>query len=168
MTGLGGRNSLPGESRASGTDRQNAAAKSLVSMDAKAYDLTVLYSALVAQGLLDTQARRRNRKEVKTMNIKASFLSALLFIGIAGTSAAVLGADDVLLKEEVAPGSNYCHMQFPAIRKRTLNWDHPILKSPGTGDIIDYYGSCDENPLGKDQVWQQRVENFRHRVEAQD
>jgi len=86
------------------------------------------------------------------MNIKTSFLSALLFIGIAGTSATAIGADGVLLKEEIAPGSNYCHMQFPAIREDTLNWKHPVLKSADSGDTIDFYGPCDENPVGKDQV----------------
>lgn len=29
-------------------------------------------------------------------------------------------------------------------------------------DIIDFYGPCDEDPLGKDQVHEQRIEN-QHR-----
>ena len=91
------------------------------------------------------------------MNIKRSFLSALLFVGIAGMNSTALSADGIILKEEVAPGSNYCHMKFPAIQKRTLDWDHPVLKNYGTGDVIDFYGSCDESPVGQDQVASQRV-----------
>jgi hypothetical protein len=98
----------------------------------------------------------KKRKEVKSMKIKTSLLAALLLVGsLAGKAMA---ADDgILLKEEVAPGSGYCHMQFPKIDEDTLFSDNPVLKSPDAGNIVDYYGSCDENPLGKDQVANQRV-----------
>ena len=36
-------------------------------------------------------------------------------------------------------------MKFPAIRPRTLDTDHPQLKRPDTGDVIDFYGACDES-----------------------
>jgi hypothetical protein len=77
---------------------------------------------------------------------------------LAGTA---LGADGVLLKQEFTPGS-YCHMKFPAIRPKTLATDQPELKQSDTGDIIDYYGSCDESPTGKDQVAEQKQEELRH------
>ena len=90
------------------------------------------------------------------MKIATSFLAGLVLMGSVGVSGAK-AADGVMLKEEAVPGS-YCHMQFPAIEESTLYTDHPVLKSADSGDIIDYYGSCDENPLGKDQVIAQRSE----------
>jgi hypothetical protein len=69
--------------------------------------------------------------------------------------------DGILLKDEITTG--YCHMKFPAIREGTLGSDHPVLKDPRTGDIIDFYGPCDENLLGKDQIQQQKLENLDQR-----
>ena len=88
------------------------------------------------------------------MKIAASILSGLLFIGTVGASSVALSADTILLKDEVVPGS-YCHMRFPAVRLDTLGSDHPVLQDASTGDLIDYYGRCDENPLGQDQIQQQ-------------
>jgi hypothetical protein len=101
------------------------------------------------------------------MKIGTTFLSALLLVAsLAGSAMAA--EDGILLKEELAPGSDYCHMQFPAIQARTLSSDHPALKSSDSEDIIDFYGSCDENPLGKDQVTSQREEYARQRLIDQD
>ena len=87
------------------------------------------------------------------MKIATSFLAGLVLMG-SGLGAAK-AADGVLLKEQDV-SSSYCHMKFPAIEESTLYTDHPVLKSADSGDIIDFYGSCDENPLGKDQVITQR------------
>jgi hypothetical protein len=89
------------------------------------------------------------------MKIPTSFLSALLLIGALAVTGAA-DAQDVLAKVELEPGSNYCHMKFPAIREDTLNSNRPVLKDAGTADIVDYYGSCDHNPLGKDEIASQR------------
>jgi hypothetical protein len=102
------------------------------------------------------------RKEVKTMKIAISFLAAVLFTSALGALNNAAADDGVLLKQEVTPGS-YCHMKFPAIRPSTLYSDQPVLKDSSTGDVIDYYGPCDENPLGKDQVQQQRLQNLPSR-----
>lgn len=94
----------------------------------------------------------------------SSCLSLLVLVGsLAGTAMA---ADDgILLKEELAPGSNYCHMKFPAMWPSTLDTEHPTLTNEpsnsgrdGSGDIIDFYGPCDESPTGPDQVWQQKLD----------
>ena len=95
-------------------------------------------------------------------NFKSN-LSILLVVGVLGTSGAALAADGVLLKEDIAPGS-YCHMKFPAIRPSTLAGNNPQLKSSTTGDVVDFYEACDENPGGKDQVVSQRIEH-EHQLE---
>jgi hypothetical protein len=94
------------------------------------------------------------------MKIATSFLAALLFTSALGAVNNAAAEDGVLLKQEVTPGS-YCHEKFRAIRPSTLNSDQPQLKDSSSADVIDYYGSCDETPLGKDQVHQQQLEN-RH------
>jgi hypothetical protein len=90
------------------------------------------------------------------MKIATSFFAGLIFIGTLGASGAALSADGILLKEEIAPA--YCHLKFPTIREDTLEGNHPVLQNPSSGDIIDYYGSCDHDPLGKDEIQSQRKE----------
>jgi hypothetical protein len=98
-------------------------------------------------------------KEVNKMRFTRLLPTALLLIGIMGTSATAFSADGVLSKEEVVPG--YCHMKFPAMRGSTLNWNEPVLKGSGSGDIVDFYGSCDENPTGNHQIAVQKIERER-------
>ena len=95
------------------------------------------------------------------MKIATSFLAALLLVGGLGVSNAFAAAPGVISNQVLTPGS-YCHLTFPAIREETLSSDRPVLKDPSTGDIIDFYGPCDTDPLGKDQVHQQRLER-QHR-----
>jgi hypothetical protein len=95
------------------------------------------------------------------MKIATSFLASLVFIGALGAVNAANGADGILYKQELTPGS-YCHLKFPAMREQTLSWDHPVLKDASDGDIIDFYGPCDEDPVGKDQVWQQKLDRWHH------
>lgn len=103
---------------------------------------------------------------MRIINIGESFLVALVLIGSWGASSNALGAgskapgaEGILLKEEYVPGS-YCHQKLPAIRESTLGGDHPVLSAD---EIIDFYGPCNQDPLGKDQLIKQRLENVdRH------
>lgn len=65
-----------------------------------------------------------------------------------------------VLTVQTIQDSSYCHMKFPAIREDTLSWDRPVLKdgSDSEGDLIDFYGPCDYDPLGKEQVQAQRAD----------
>jgi hypothetical protein len=110
----------------------------------------------VAESRITTQ-----RKEVKIMKLARSFFVALLFTNTFAVISTGIAADGILSKGEFNTGS-YCHEEFPAIRRSTLADDQPVLKDPGKGDVIDFYGSCDENPVGKDQVQAQRLED-QHR-----
>jgi hypothetical protein len=105
------------------------------------------------------------RKEVRNMKIATSILAAVLFTGILGVINTASGSDGILSKDELTAGS-YCHEKFPAIRQSTLDDNQPALKDSSTGDVIDFYGPCDENPVGKDQVQAQRIEN-EHRLEME-
>jgi hypothetical protein len=96
------------------------------------------------------------------MKIIKPILAALLLIGTLGGYHAAFAADGTILKQEVTSGG-YCHMKFPAIREDTLAEDHLVLKVPNEGNLIDFYGTCDEDPVGKDQVHEQRIENQHQR-----
>jgi hypothetical protein len=98
------------------------------------------------------------------MKIVRPIFAALLFICTMGNNAA-FAADGVILEQELTPDS-YCHLKFPAIREETLAGDHQVLKVPNDGNLIDFYGPCDEDPVGKDQVHEQRIEN-QHRWEME-
>jgi len=97
------------------------------------------------------------------MKIATSFLAALLFTSALGALNTAKADDGVLLKQEETAGS-YCHEKFPAIRGGTLAGNDPEVNP--TGDIIDFYGSCDEKPTGNDQVESQRIANFHHWVDS--
>ncbi len=89
------------------------------------------------------------------MKITTLFFAALLSLTSLAVSSASENPDGVVSKAQLAPGS-YCNIKFPAIDENTLNSDHPVLKSPSSGDIIDFYGPCDESPTGQDQVESQK------------
>jgi hypothetical protein len=99
-------------------------------------------------------------------NIAGASLAALLFIGAWGANSNAIaaesnaaGAKGVLLKEEYVPDS-YCHQKLSAIRESSLAGDHPVLSAEET---IDFYGPCNQDPLGKDQVHDQRRANTDRR-----
>ena len=92
------------------------------------------------------------------MKIATSFLAALLFTGTLGAFNNAMAEDGVLSKNQLTTAS-YCHEKFPAIRQSTLGNEDPTLKDSSTGDVIDFYGPCDENPLGKDQIQTQKLED---------
>ena len=89
-------------------------------------------------------------------SIKA-LLSVVFLTGAMGLSAMSVAADGVISKDVIAEGS-YCHMKFPAIREKTLDWNRPALKDASSADIIDFYGPCDHDPLGKDEIQAQLLQ----------
>jgi len=103
------------------------------------------------------------------MKIRTSVFVGLLFLSSLGAVNSAIAEDDgIISKQEFAPGS-YCHEKFRAVRPSTLYSDHPTLKSSDTGDIIDYYGPCNESPTGQDQIEEQKLDREnRGRWDVQD
>jgi len=93
------------------------------------------------------------------MKTLKSVLSVLFLAGAMGSSIGAAGAEGVISKDALTEGS-YCHMKFPAIREETLSTSHPVLKDASSGDIIDFYGPCDHDPLGKDEIQSQRLDEL--------
>jgi hypothetical protein len=93
------------------------------------------------------------------MKIIRTLLALSVLVGTLGLSTSPLWADGALSKVQL-PGTNYCHMKFPAIREDTLFTDKPELKDAGTKDVIDFYGPCDHDPLGKEEIRRQREDHL--------
>ena len=65
------------------------------------------------------------------------------------------GAEGIISKVPDSSGM-YCNLKFPAIKEDTLSSNRPVLKDPSENDIVDFYGPCDYDPLGKDEVQRQK------------
>jgi hypothetical protein len=91
------------------------------------------------------------------MKMATSFLAALLLAGSVGAGNAFAAAEGVISNATLTPGS-YCHLKFPAISENTLSSDNPVLEDASTGEIVDFYGPCDENPRGMNQIQHQGIE----------
>ena len=93
----------------------------------------------------------------RTISIVTNLLlSSTLFWGVPAAS----GQEGVV--KVPADATSYCHMKFPPIREDTLFSSNPVLNE-SAGNIIDFYGSCDHDPRGADEVDTQRklrVRNF--------
>ena len=85
-------------------------------------------------------------------------LTISLWLGI----AQLWGAEGVISRVPVS-GGNYCRLRVPAIREETLFSPRPVLKDANDGDIVDFYGPCDYDPLGKAEIARQRAELRRDR-----
>ena len=62
--------------------------------------------------------------------------------------------------KESADLSSYCHMKFPPLRQDTLTWSQPVLDE-NSGNIIDFYGPCDHDPMGQDEINSQERDLLR-------
>lgn len=89
-----------------------------------------------------------------------SLLAVLILLGNIAVSATAI-ADDGVISEDVLSTGSYCHEKFSAIEGMSLATDEPVLKSAQSEDVIDYYGPCDENLTGKNQVREQKL-HFQH------
>lgn len=90
-----------------------------------------------------------------------AFGSVLFLVGILLLSSSLLWAAEGVIAKVSDSSGNFCHLQFPAIREETLQWNRPVLKDPSEGDIISFYGPCDHDPLGRQEILRQRAE-YRH------
>jgi hypothetical protein len=57
-------------------------------------------------------------------------------------------------------------MRFPAIRPSTSASAKPTLKPVSSNNIIDFYGPCDYDPVGKEEVLKQK-QMYEQRLDNQ-
>ena len=99
------------------------------------------------------------------MKPKAIFWAVLLTPAILFPAPHVRAAEGIISRVPDSTNS-YCHLKFPAIREDTLFTGRPRLTDPREGDIIDFYGPCDYDPLGKDSIRRQQHE-YRMRMQRE-
>jgi hypothetical protein len=80
----------------------------------------------------------------------------IFFAGVLLLSASFVLAGEAVISRAPDPSGSFCHLRFPAIREDTLFSDQPMLKDTSEGDIIDAYGPCDFDPLGRESILRQR------------
>jgi len=88
-------------------------------------------------------------------------VAALLLGGAVGMTTTAARAGDVISKQVLTAG-NYCHTKFESMREETLASAQPVLKD--ADDIVDFYGPCNTDPLGKEEIQAQKIE-AQHRWE---
>lgn len=96
------------------------------------------------------------------------FFSFLVLAGALNFGLPGWGAQGVIYRKAVDAAGNYCHLKFPAIQKRTLYSGSPVLKDATEGDIVDFYGPCNYDPVGREEVMRQRAEIVRERNKLVD
>jgi hypothetical protein len=91
--------------------------------------------------------------------VRRRLLTLAIFLSL--LSESFVGAGETVISKVPDPSGTFCHLKFPAITDDTLFSDHPVLKDPSEGDIIDFYGPCNYDPLGREAILRQR---FDHRL----
>ena len=76
-------------------------------------------------------------------------LSSTLFWGVPSAEA------QEIISSVPAGTTDYCHLKFPTMREDSLSWERPVLDSTA-GSMVDFYGPCDYDPLGVDEIRVQR------------
>lgn len=95
-------------------------------------------------------------------NIKL-LMSVVFLTGALGLSVVPAGAETVISQDVLTDGS-YCHAKFESIREDTLVSSEPVLKD--ADDIVDFYGACNHDPLGKEEIQSQKIE-MQHRFQSE-
>ena len=88
--------------------------------------------------------------ELKGLRLVRFFAGVFLLCG------SFVWAGETVISRVPDPSGRFCHIRFPAIREDTLFSDKPILKDASEGDIIDVYGPCNFDPLGRESILRQR------------
>lgn len=96
------------------------------------------------------------------MKTMPSLLSVLVLGGAMNSGILSAAATAGVISSDAFAQGSYCHMKFPAIQERTLGTAQPRLKEVDSGDIIDFYGPCSHDPVGKDEVHEQLI-HLQHR-----
>jgi hypothetical protein len=85
------------------------------------------------------------------------FKSTLYLLATYLLSTCLVWAAEGIISKVPDSTGKYCHLKFPAMREDTLSWKRPVLKDPKEGDIVDFYGACDYDPLGKEEIQRQKL-----------
>lgn len=94
-----------------------------------------------------------NKRKIKRSSAVGA---AIVAAGMFALGMMPAHAQEGVLYKLQAGDTNYCHLKFPAISQQSLSSDRPALQTPASGAIIDFYGPCNYDPIGKDAVASQK------------
>jgi hypothetical protein len=100
------------------------------------------------------EVKINNRKEVRKMKTSIALLTNLIISSTLFWGVPTAGSQELMLRVP-AETTSYCHMKFPPISEESLFSGSPLLNE-SAGNSIDFYGSCDHDPLGVDEIRAQR------------
>ena len=123
----------------------------------------------MSNGIIAGECEGSRLEKEYPMSYLRRIRSILLLTGSMTLFSSLLwAADGVIYRNPDATGQ-FCHLRFPAIREETLSSNRPMLKDPSEGDIIDFYGPCDHDPLGRAEVLRQRADarRLRDRIDGE-
>jgi hypothetical protein len=100
------------------------------------------------------------------MNRVKLFLSLLLVVGVLGYGITAESAEakpkgvktGVTSAVALDSAGTYCRLKFPSIRPEALGAGAKPTVKDLTGPQIDYYGPCDHDPVGFEEVCKQTAQ----------
>ena len=101
--------------------------------------------------------------EDRRMVRRNKIITGIFLAAMGLPSGSVSWAAEGVISKVADANDSYCFLKFPAIKEDTLYWDRPVLKDPSSGDIISYYGPCDHDPLGREEIRRQRNQLLERR-----
>jgi hypothetical protein len=87
-------------------------------------------------------------------------LTGMILTGALGLTAVPTRAQTAVISKDVLTDGTYCHEKFESIREDTLASAQSVLKD--VDDIVDFYGPCNHDPLSKEEIQAQKIEE-QHR-----
>ncbi len=92
--------------------------------------------------------------KIKSLLSAALLASAFFWDAPLATGQETNAQVEAMIFRVATEDGSYCHLKFPMIREDTLSWQRPVF---GDGPaVIDFYGPCNHDPLGRDEVHAQR------------
>jgi hypothetical protein len=94
--------------------------------------------------------------------VSVLFLGGAIGVGVTSARADSLTSASArgVISQDVLTDGSYCHTKFESIREESLASSRPVLKD--SDDFVDFYGPCNHDPLGKDEIQAQKIE-LQHR-----
>jgi hypothetical protein len=130
---------------------------------AKQIGLTIPPNVLARADRVISVTNKEYEAMKSLLSRRNALLAALfLFESLSLPSTLVWAAEGIISRVPDSTGT-YCNLKFPGISENTLFTDRPVLKEPSEGDIRDFYGRCDYDPLGPEEIRRQRADHQRER-----
>ena len=93
---------------------------------------------------------------MKIVKLSLTIMTLTAALGLSSVSTRA----ETAISNDVFSNGSYCHTKFESIHEGTLASSEPVLKD--VDDIVDFYGPCNHDPLGKEEIQAQRIEE-QHR-----